>query len=230
MKKKILIALLVVALLVVYKVFNLGQYLSLSYLKASHERFMILYAEHRIAVILAYMAAYILVTALSLPGAVPMTLIGGALFGFWLGTVVVSFSSAIGATLACFVARFLLREWVQKRVGDRLKAVNVGIEKEGKFYLFSLRLIPIFPFFMINLVMGLTRMPLFTFYWVSQIGMLPGTMVYVNAGKELAEIDSLSGIFSPGLIVSFVLLGLFPLITRKLLGLYRSRRETIGSH
>jgi len=225
--KKILIVLFIIALLVVYKVFNLSQYLSLPYLRASHEQFRLLYAERPMAVVFTYMAVYILVTSLSLPGAVPLTLIGGALFGFWLGTVVVSFASTIGATLACLVSRFLLREWVQKRFGDKLKAVNEGIDKEGKFYLFSLRLIPIFPFFVINLVMGLTKIPLFTFYWVSQIGMLPGTMVYVNAGKEIGEIDSLSGVLSPGLIFSFILLGLFPLITKKLLAAYRSKRRKL---
>jgi len=225
--KKILIVLLIIGLLVVYKVFNLSQYLSLPYLSASHEQFRLLYAERPMAVVFTYMAVYILVTSLSLPGAVPLTLIGGALFGFWLGTVVVSFASTIGATFACLVSRFLLREWVQKRFGDKLKAVNEGIDKEGKFYLFSLRLIPIFPFFVINLVMGLTKIPLFTFYWVSQIGMLPGTMVYVNAGKEIGEIDSLSGVLSPGLIFSFILLGSFPLITKKLLAAYRSKRRKL---
>jgi uncharacterized membrane protein YdjX (TVP38/TMEM64 family) len=175
------------------------------------------------------MAIYILVTALSLPGAVPMTLIGGALFGFWAGTVVISFASTLGATCACAVSRYLLREWVQKKLGDRLQIINEGIEKEGKFYLFTLRLVPLFPFFVINLVLGLTRMPLRTFYWVSQIGMLPGTLVYVNAGKEIAKIDTLSGILSPELILSFALLGIFPLVTKKILTVYRSRRERAGS-
>jgi uncharacterized membrane protein YdjX (TVP38/TMEM64 family) len=123
----------------------------------------------------------------------------------------------------------LLREWVQKKLGDRLQIINEGIEKEGKFYLFTLRLVPLFPFFVINLVLGLTRMPLRTFYWVSQIGMLPGTLVYVNAGKEIAKIDTLSGILSPELILSFALLGIFPLVTKKILTVYRSRRERAGS-
>jgi uncharacterized membrane protein YdjX (TVP38/TMEM64 family) len=160
------------------------------------------------------MVIYILVTSLSLPGATVMTLAGGALFGLWVGTVVVSFASTIGATLASFVSRFLLRDWVQATFGDRLKTINEGVEKEGKFYLFTLRLIPAFPFFVINLVMGLTKMPLRTYYWVSQLGMLPATIVYVNAGKELARIQSLSVLLSPRLIFSFVLLGLFPFIVR----------------
>jgi uncharacterized membrane protein YdjX (TVP38/TMEM64 family) len=145
--------------------------------------------------------------------------------GFWVAILVVSFASTIGATLACFFSRFLLRDWVQNKIGDRIKKVNEGIEKEGPFYLFTLRLIPLFPFWMINLAMGLTKMPLVTYYWVSQVGMLPGTMVYVNAGKELGKIDSPGGILSPSLIISFALIGIFPLVVKKLLAWYRTRRE-----
>jgi uncharacterized membrane protein YdjX (TVP38/TMEM64 family) len=169
------------------------------------------------------MLVYVLVTSLSLPGAAVMTLAGGALFGLLRGVIIVSFASSIGATLACFVSRFILRDWVQGKFREKLKTVNEGIDREGSFYLFTLRLIPIFPFWLINLVLGLTKMPLRTFYWVSQIGMLPGTIVYVNAGKELGKIESISGILSPGLILSFVLLGLFPLITKKLIALFKSR-------
>jgi uncharacterized membrane protein YdjX (TVP38/TMEM64 family) len=227
MDKKLLQRLLIVAAIVVavilFKVLGLGHYLTLDYLKASQDKFSQLYGENRLAVIAAYMAIYITVTALSLPGAAVMTLAGGAMFGFWIGFVVVSFASTIGATLACFVARFLLRDWVQNRFGDKLSTINNGIEKEGAFYLFSLRLVPIFPFFVINLAMGLTTMKLLTFYWVSQIGMLPGTMVYVNAGKELGQIESLSGILSPGLILSFVILGVFPITVKKLLTFYKKK-------
>ena len=227
MDKKLLQRLLIVAAIVVavilFKVLGLGHYLTLDYLKASQDKFSQLYGENRLAVIAAYMAIYITVTALSLPGAAVMTLAGGAMFGFWIGFVVVSFASTIGATLACFVARFLLRDWVQNRFGDKLSTINNGIEKEGAFYLFSLRLVPIFPFFVINLAMGLTTMKLLTFYWVSQIGMLPGTMVYVNAGKELGKIESLSGILSPGLILSFVILGVFPITVKKLLTFYKQK-------
>jgi uncharacterized membrane protein YdjX (TVP38/TMEM64 family) len=173
------------------------------------------------------MLIYILVTSLSLPGAAVMTLAGGALFGLWAGIVVISFSSTIGATLACAVSRFLLRDWVQTRFADKLKSVNEGIGREGAFYLFTLRLVPIFPFWLINLVMGLTKIPLRTFYWVSQIGMLAGTVVYVNAGKELGRIDSLSGVLSPGLILSFILLGLFPITAKKLIVLYTSKKNEI---
>jgi uncharacterized membrane protein YdjX (TVP38/TMEM64 family) len=174
------------------------------------------------------MVIYIAVTALSLPGAVVLTLAGGGLFGLVVGTVVVSFASTIGATLACLVSRFFLREWVQSKFGDKLTTINNGIEKEGAFYLFSLRLVPIFPFFVINLLMGLTRMRLFTFYWVSQIGMFAGTIVFVNAGKELAKIDSLAGIMSPGLIGSFVVLGLFPITVKKLLAFYKARFKQVS--
>ncbi len=221
--QRLLIVAAIIAAVILFKVLGLGQYLTLDYLKASQDKFSQLYGENRLAVIATYMAIYIAVTALSLPGAAVMTLAGGAMFGFWIGFVVVSFASTIGATLACFVARFLLRDWVQNRFGDKLSTINKGIEKEGAFYLFSLRLVPIFPFFVINLAMGLTTMKLLSFYWVSQIGMLPGTMVYVNAGKELGQIESLSGILSPGLILSFVILGLFPITVKKLLSFYKKK-------
>ncbi len=226
--KKIIIVLVIICLIAAFKIFNLGDYLTLSYIKESQERFTILYSEHRVAVIASFMGIYILVTSLSLPGAAVMTIAAGALFGLILGTVIVSFASTIGATLACFVSRFVLRDWIQGKFGDKLKKVNEGIEKEGALYLFTVRLIPIFPFWLINLVMGLTKMPLKTFGWVSQVGMLAGTAVYVNAGKELAKIESLSGIFSLGLIFSFVLLGLFPIMAKKLLELYKKRKGMAG--
>ncbi len=220
--KRIAVVAVIVGLAVVFKLLGLEHYFTLSYVKASQEKFASLYADHRLMVIAFYMVIYILITSLSLPGAAIMTLAGGALFGLWVGTLVVSFASTIGATLACFVSRFVLRDWVQRKFSDKLKTVNEGVEREGALYLLTLRLIPVFPFWLINLVMGLTKMPLKTFYWVSQVGMLAGTVVYVNAGKELAKIDSLSGILSPGLILSFVLLGLFPITAKKLLSLYKS--------
>lgn len=222
--KKIGIVVALVALVAAFRIFHLDQYFTLSYIKTSQEKFQALYLEQRELVIGSYMAIYILVTSLSLPGAAVLTLLGGALFGLFAGTVIVSFASTIGATLACFVSRYLLRDWVQGKLGDKLTTVDEGIEKEGAFYLFTLRLIPVFPFWMINLVMGLTKLPLRTFYWVSQVGMLPGTVVYINAGKELGKIDSLKGILSPGLIISFVILGLFPITVKKVMRLYRSRR------
>ena len=229
-KKKIVILVVIICLLVAFKVFNLGQYLTLSYLKESLNEFKDLYEKHRVLMIAGYFVVYVLTTSLSLPGASALSIVGGALFGFWVTTLVVSFASTIGATFACFVSRFLLRDWVQSKFSDKIVKVNEGIEKEGAFYLFTLRLIPIFPFWMINLVMGLTKMSLLKFYWVSQVGMLPGTMVYVNAGKELAKIESIKGIFSPSLIISFALLGIFPIAVKKIVTFYRKRKEkaTVG--
>ncbi len=220
---KAAVALLIVVGVCAFRYFELGQYFSLDYLKASQGKFHQLYESHRFAVIAAYMGIYIVVTALSLPGAAVMTLAGGGLFGLYVGTVIISFASTIGATLACLVSRFLLRDWVQSKFGDQLTAINAGVEAEGAFYLFSLRLVPVFPFFVINLLMGLTRMRLFTFYWVSQIGMLAGTVVYVNAGRQLAKIDSLSGILSPGVLISFAVLGLFPFTVKRLLTVYKHK-------
>jgi len=223
--KKILILIIIVGLIVAVKFFHIDQYLTLSFLKGSLDSLKSLYESHRIMVITGYFIIYVLTTSLSLPGASPLGIAGGALFGFWTATIVVSFASTIGATFACLVSRFLLRDWIQNKFGDRIKKVNEGVEKEGAFYLFTLRLIPVFPFWLINLAMGLTKMSLFKFYWVSQIGMLAGTMVFVNAGKELAKIESVKGILSPGLIISFTLIGIFPIMVKKLIALYRSRRQ-----
>jgi uncharacterized membrane protein YdjX (TVP38/TMEM64 family) len=222
--ERALLACIIAGLVAAFFALDLGRFLSLEHIKQSQERFDAFYTDNRALVICSYMALYIAVTALSLPGAVPLTLGAGALFGLVTGTIVVSFASTIGATLACAASRFVLRDWVQRRFGSRLETVNQGVEREGKFYLFTLRLIPVFPFFMINLVMGLTRMPLTGFYWVSQLGMLPGTIVYVNAGKEIGQLEGLSGILSPGLLISFALIGLLPITTKKLMALYRRRR------
>ena len=228
--KRIVLAGLIAALVAAYFIFDLGRYLSLDYLKASRDLFAAYYAENTALTITLYMLTYIAVTALSLPGAAIMTLAGGAMFGFVQGVIVVSFASTIGASLAFLASRYLLRGWVEKKLGDRLQTLNAGIENEGPFYLFTLRLIPLFPFWVINLLMGLTRMHLATFYWVSQLGMLAGTMVYVNAGKELGRLDSLSGILSPSLILSFALLGIFPLAAKKIMAWYRNRhRKDDGS-
>ena len=225
MFKKIAVLTAILVLILVFKLLNLGQYLNLSYIKESQEAFAAFYSDHKALTIFSYMLTYITATALSLPGAAILTLAGGALFGLFTGTIIISFSSTIGATLACTVSRYLLQDWVQAKFGDKLQKINEGMEKEGGFYLFTLRLVPIFPFFIINLVMGLTKIRLKTFYWVSQIGMLPATIVYVNAGKELGKIDSLSGILSPGLIISFVLLGIFPIAAKKILGKVRKKRS-----
>lgn len=221
--KKIVLFAVLACLVAAFFIFDLGRFFTLDYLKQSRDSFAAFYAQNSILTIAVYMLLYITVTALSLPGAAVMTLAGGALFGFFTGLIAVSFASTIGATLACFVSRYLLRNWVEEKFGDKLGAIHAGLEKEGAFYLFTLRLIPVFPFFVINLLMGLTRMKLWTFYWVSQIGMLAGTAVYVNAGKELGKLESLSGILSPTLIVSFAILGLFPLAVKKIINEYKRR-------
>ncbi len=222
--KKILILCLLLVLIVLFFVFDLGRYFSLSYIKAQQGNFAELYAQRPAMVISAFFAAYVAVTALSLPGAAIMTLAAGGIFGLVAGTVIVSFASTIGATLAFLAARFVLGETVQNKFGNRLAEINKGVEKEGGFYLFTLRLVPLVPFFVINLVMGLTKMKTWTFYWVSQIGMFLGTIVFVNAGTQLAKIDSLKGILSPGLIGSFVLLGIFPLIAKKIVDTVKARK------
>lgn len=225
MKLGIILGLFFIVLLFIY--FDLDRFLTLEYLKESQARFQELYNNHRFLIITGYMLVYILVTALSLPGAVVMTLAGGGFFGLTAGTIIVSVASTIGATCACLAARFVLRDWVQSRFGERLSAVNHGIEAEGAFYLFSLRLVPIFPFFIINLLMGLTAMPIRTYFWVSQVGMLPATIVYVNAGKEIGKIETLSGIASPALLGSFALLGISPIIVKKLMSFYRRRNTFV---
>jgi len=193
-----------------------GQHaLSLDRLKAQQAAIAAYRDSHAVWSIAIYGLIYIAVTGLSLPGATILTLAGGAIFGLFWGAVIVSFTSTIGATLAFLAARFLFRDSLQARFGDRLKAIDDGIARDGAFYLFTLRLVPLFPFFMINLLMGLTALKTRTFYWVSQLGMLAGTLVYVNAGTQLAKIESLSGILSPALVGSFALLGVFPLIAKK---------------
>jgi len=195
---------------------DLDQWLTLERFKAESALLGAYRDAHPFLATLAYAAIYIAVTGLSLPGATVLTLAGGALFGLPWGTLIVSFASSIGATLAFLAARFLFRDTVAARFGDRLAAIDAGLAKDGAYYLFSLRLVPLFPFFVINLAMGLTSIKTVTFYWVSQVGMLAGTLVYVNAGTQLAKIDSLSGILSPPLVGAFVLLGLFPLAAKKL--------------
>jgi pyruvate/2-oxoglutarate dehydrogenase complex dihydrolipoamide dehydrogenase (E3) component/uncharacterized membrane protein YdjX (TVP38/TMEM64 family) len=196
--------------------FDLNQLLTLENIKARQTEFLQWRDEAPFLVSVVFFVLYVLVTATSLPGATIMTLAGGGFFGLAWGFVIISFASTIGATLAFLISRYLLRDWVQKRFGDRLAAINKGVEQEGALYLFSLRLVPIFPFFLINILMGLTPIRTFTYYWVSQVGMLAGTLVYINAGTQLAKIDSLKGIVSPGLLLSFTLLGVFPIIAKKI--------------
>ncbi|MBC9071255.1 FAD-dependent oxidoreductase [Thauera sp. CAU 1555] len=226
--KRLLILAVLLAAIALFFALDLGQYLTLEAFKTRQAEIEAWRAANPWLAAGVFFAVYVAVTALSLPGAAVMTLAVGAVFGLLWGTLLVSFASTIGATLAFLVSRFLLRDWVQARFGERLRAVNAGVERDGAFYLFTLRLVPLFPFFVINLVMGLTPMRARTFYWVSQLGMLAGTVVYVNAGTQLAQIDSPAGILSPGLLGAFVLLGVFPLLARKAVDWVRARRVYAG--
>jgi len=223
-KKKALLVAAILALFASFHGLGLGHYLSLDTLKSQQDALAAFHAARPGVALGGYFLVYVTVTALSLPGAVIMSLAGGALFGLWTGLVVVSFASSIGATLAMLAARFVLRDWVRAKLGDRLGAVDAGLAKDGAFYLFALRLVPLVPFFVINLAMGLTRLPARRFYWVSQLGMLPGTFVFVNVGTQLARIDSLRGVLSPALLGSFVLLGVFPLLARRIVDALKARR------
>ena len=222
--RKILLLLVVLLGIVAFFAFGLDRYFSLAFLKESQASLAALREQQPLQLALGYFLVYVAVTALSLPGATIVTLAGGAIFGLGWGLLIVSFASSIGATLAFLTARFLLRDSVQARFGQRLAEMDQGIQKDGAFYLFTLRLIPVVPFFVINLLMGLTQMKAWTFYWVSQIGMLAGTAVYVNAGTQLGQLESLQGILSPGLLGSFVLLGLFPLIARRIVETVQKRK------
>jgi pyruvate/2-oxoglutarate dehydrogenase complex dihydrolipoamide dehydrogenase (E3) component/uncharacterized membrane protein YdjX (TVP38/TMEM64 family) len=214
--RKLLVLVALAAFVGLYVALDLGRFFSLDELKRQQAAIEAYRQASPWLAAAIFFVVYVAVTALSLPGAAIMTLAGGAVFGLFWGTLLVSFASSLGATLAFLAARFLARDWVKARFGSRLAAIDRGVERDGGFYLFTLRLVPAFPFFMINLVMGLTPMRAWTFYWVSQVGMLAGTIVYVNAGTQLAAIDSLRGILSPALIGSFALLGIFPLIAKKI--------------
>jgi pyruvate/2-oxoglutarate dehydrogenase complex dihydrolipoamide dehydrogenase (E3) component/uncharacterized membrane protein YdjX (TVP38/TMEM64 family) len=217
-----------IGVVLAYYGLDLGRYLGLEFFKSQQAAVESWRAAQPMTAALSYFLAYVAVTSLSLPGAAVMTLAGGAVFGLLWGTILISFASTIGATLAFLVSRFLLRDWVQQRFGERLRAINAGVAREGGFYLLALRLVPAFPFFLINLAMGLTTIRTWMFYWVSQIGMLLGTIVYVNAGTQLAKIESLSGILSPALLASFALLGIFPLIAKKIAGRLRANKVYAG--
>jgi pyruvate/2-oxoglutarate dehydrogenase complex dihydrolipoamide dehydrogenase (E3) component/uncharacterized membrane protein YdjX (TVP38/TMEM64 family) len=221
---KLLLTLALVAALIAFFAFDLGRFLTLDFIKQSQSQLAQWYAEMPLRVMASYFLIYVAVTALSLPGAAIMTLAGGAVFGLGLGLLLVSFASTIGATLAFLSARFVLRDAMQKKFVSRMAEINQGVAKDGAFYLFTLRLVPLVPFFVINVVMGLTTLKVRTFFWVSQLGMLLGTAVFVNAGTQLAKIDSLNSILTPVLIGSFVLLGLFPLLAKKLLALLKQRK------
>lgn len=222
-KKTIIIVLIIIVVMAFY-FFDLGQYINLEYLKSQKQAIQSYYAAQPFFTMALFFIAYVVMAALSLPGAAIMTLAGGAIFGLLKGTILISFASTIGATLAFLISRTLIRDYIQTKFGDSLASINEGIKKDGAFYLFTLRLVPVFPFFIVNLAMGVTPIKTSAFYWVSQLGMLAGTIVYVNAGTQLGQLESVSGILSPALIGSFVLLGVFPLVTKKIIEFVKQRR------
>ncbi|MFJ4290644.1 TVP38/TMEM64 family protein [Cupriavidus sp. NPDC089707] len=211
---RVLVVVAILMLFAAYFGLDLGRDLNLAHLKAAQAAWQAYYAEHPVVAMWGYFLLYVAVTALSLPGAAIMTLAGGAIFGLWGGILLVSFASTIGATLAFLASRHVFRDAVQRRFADRLPAIHAGLAKDGAFYLFALRLVPLIPFFAINLAMGLTPMKTSTFIWVSQVGMFAGTVVYVNAGTQLARVSDVADILSPALLGSFALIGLLPLAAR----------------
>ncbi|ARN66414.1 TVP38/TMEM64 family protein [Vibrio vulnificus] len=220
MNKKLVFGILLIATIILLAV-NFSQYLTLDNAKAQQLALNSFIDENFLFASISYFVIYVGLTAFSVPGATVVTLLGAALFGFWYSLLLVSFASTIGATVAFLSSRYLLKDWVQARFGDKLSAINQGVEKDGAFYLFSLRLIPVFPFFLINLLMGLTPISIGRYYLTSQIGMLPGTAVYLNAGTQLADINSLSGILSPTVLASFALLGVFPIAVKWIMSKFR---------
>jgi uncharacterized membrane protein YdjX (TVP38/TMEM64 family) len=216
---------IIAALIAAFVAFDLGRFLSLDALRESKAAIDAYRDAHPLLASAAFFLAYVTAAALSVPGALVLTIAGGAIFGLLWGLLLVSFASSIGATLAFLTSRFLLHDAIQARYGDRLKAVNAGVRKDGAFYLFTLRLLPVIPFFVVNVVMALTPIRARTFYWVSQLGMLPATLIFVNAGTELAKVASPGDILSPVLIGSLVLIGLFPLVARKVVERVNARRK-----
>ena len=224
------IALALVVLVVgLFFYFDLGAYLTLDRIKAEQQNLVELAASRPLEFVSVFFAIYVVATAVSLPGAATaLTLVAGALFGVFWGVVFVSFASTIGATLAMLIARWLFREQVQEKFSRQLETINRGVEREGAFYLFTLRLVPVFPFWAINIAMAVTKMPAIQYFLVSQIGMLAGTIVYVNAGTQLGQIESAGDVLSPGLITSFVLLGIFPLLAKRLVDFIKARQVYRG--
>ena len=222
---------LVVVVLIFSAFFYFGglDYLTLESLQAYREVIANFYAQHTLLTVALFFGFYTVYTGLSLPGAAPLTLIAGALFGVVLGVVVVSFASTLGATLACVLSRYLFRDVLKQRYSTQFDRINAGMVKDGAFYLFALRLVPAVPFFVVNLTMGLVQIRLRTFWLVSQVGMLAGTFVYVNAGSELAKIESLGDILSPTLLISFALLGVLPFVAKKGVDWWRRRKEQSAS-
>ena len=224
-KTQITLLVTIIILVALFFIFDLGRYFNLEFVKTQQGAMDAFYAQEPLITVVSFFLLYVLITGLSLPGATIFTLAAGAIFGLLWGTVISSFASTIGATLAFLLSRYLFRETIQERYANRLAAINRGIAEEGAFYLFTLRLVPIFPYFIINLVMGLTPIRALTFFFVSQAGMLAGTIVYVNAGTQIAKIEQLKDIASPTLILSFVLLGIFPLLAKKTVDYLKQRKE-----
>jgi uncharacterized membrane protein YdjX (TVP38/TMEM64 family) len=224
MNKKIILLGALAAAVFAYFYFGLNEYLTLAEIKQRQAGLIENYRANPMPFLAGFFLVYVAVTSLSLPGAAILTLVAGALFGLVTGTILVSFASTIGATMAFLSSRFLLRDWVQNKFGDRLRGLNEGLERDGAFYLFTVRMIPAFPFFIVNLLMGLTKIRVATYYWVSQLGMLAGTIVYVNAGTQLAQIETTAGLLSPALIGSFVVLAIFPWIAKAIIAALKPPR------
>lgn len=220
---KLVLAATIVVCIALFFFLPLNEYLSLEYLQQQRRAIVDLYLAHPVLFITTYIAVYVVLTGLSIPSATLLTLIGGAVFGLKTGTIVIMSASTLGAVCAFILARYVLRDYVQEKFSNYLHQINRGITEEGAFYLFGLRVAPVVPYFVVNFVMALTPIRLWTYYWVTQIGMLPGTILYVNSGKELGQLQSLSGILSWSLIVSLVALGLFPLVAKKIVDVIKTR-------
>lgn len=226
MKTKLILVAVIAALVAAFFIFDLKEYVTLDYLKSQQQALNGFYSENPLLVIGVFFLVYAGMAALSIPFATPLTVAAGAIFGSITGTIIVSFASSIGATIAFMLAKYLFHDSVESKFGDRLSKINQGIEKEGAFYVFGLRLVPLFPFVVLNSLLGLTKLKTWTFYWASQLGMLVGTFVYVNAGTQLASIDSVGDIASPTLIASFVALGVLPIVSKYALNFLRERRQS----
>ena len=213
---KISLLLFLISLIILFFIYEMNEYSSLQNIKRQYQNLLYYYDKNNLLIHIVFIFIYIITTSLSLPFALALTLIGGALFGFWYGLILVSFGSTIGATIAFLIARFIGYEYVRINYQNQLSKFYNGFKKEGTFYLFALRMVPLFPFFMINIITALMPIKTWTFYWVSQVGMLPGTILYVFAGTQLSEIKSLSDIMSPTIIVTFILIGFFPILVKEI--------------
>ena len=225
---KLPVVLFALSLIAAYFVFDIGQYLSLEFLQAKHQSLSEYATENRISSIAIYFLIYVVAAVMSLPGISLLTIGAGAIFGFTTGVILVSFASAIGATLAFLLARYLFKDVVQSKFSSQLQTINTGVENEGAFYLFTMRLIPLIPYFLINLLMGLTSIKTSLFYIVSQAGMLPVTAIFTYSGNQLSQIKTLEDILSPSLLFAFALLGIFPIAAKKLIDFYKRKKNSYG--